>query len=117
MSTLTGKRILLVEDEFLVSAMVVDMLTELGAEVVGPATDIPKALALAGTAEIDAALLDVNVRGGRIDPVAAALTARGIPFVFGTGYRNAMPEAEAPTLEKPYTQAALEAAMAQALGS
>jgi CheY-like chemotaxis protein len=117
MSALAGKRILVVEDEFLVSAMVVDMLTELGAEIVGPAATISKGLALAEAADIDAALLDINVRGTRIDPVAAALRARGIPFVFGTGYRDAMPTREVPMLEKPYTKAALEVVMVQVLGS
>ena len=117
MSALAGKRILLVEDEFLVSAMVVDMLNELGAEVVGPAATIAKGLSLAEAAEIDAALLDVNVRGSRVDPVAAALNARGIPYVFGTGYRDGMPATEAPMLEKPYTRLALEAALVRALGS
>jgi CheY-like chemotaxis protein len=116
MSVVAGKRILVVEDEFLISAMVEDMLTELGAEIVGPAATISKALSLAEAADIDAALLDINVRGSRIDPVAAVLTARGIPFVFGTGYRD-QPACEAPMLEKPYTQSALEAAMAQALSS
>jgi CheY-like chemotaxis protein len=117
MSVIAGKRILVVEDEFLVSAMVVDMLTDLEAMIVGPAADIPEALSLAETAEIDAALLDVNVRGNRIDPVAVTLRERGIPFVFATGYRDAPAVAEAPILEKPYTQSALEAAMSRALGS
>ncbi len=71
MSLVAGKRILVVEDEGLVSAMVEDMLTELGATVVGTAATIAKGLHLARTtADIDAAVLDVNVRAERIDPVA-----------------------------------------------
>jgi CheY-like chemotaxis protein len=115
MSAIAGKRILVVEDEFLVSAMIVDMLDELGAQVVGPAATIAAGLSLAEEAEIDAAVLDVNVRGSRIDPVADALSARNIPFVFGTGYRDLGWATDAPMLEKPYTNSALEAALARVL--
>jgi CheY-like chemotaxis protein len=117
MSTLTGKRILLVEDEFVVAAMAEDMLTELGATVIGPANTIASGLRLAETDVIDAAVLDVNMDGGRIDPVAEALSARGIPIVFATGYGDsALGRAhEAPILDKPYTQEQLAHALARAL--
>ncbi|KAA2241204.1 response regulator [Salinarimonas soli] len=81
-----GLRVLVVEDEAMVSMLVEDMLLDLGCEIVGPAARIPAALDLASSAEIDAAVLDVNVAGQAIWPVADALSARGVPIVFTTGY-------------------------------
>lgn len=117
MTGLMGKRILVVEDEFLVAAMLEDMLADLGAVVVGPAATIAKGLELSATAALDAAILDVNVNGVRIDPVAEALSTRGIPIVFATGYREiTVPSAAATALlEKPYTQKKLADALAHAL--
>lgn len=117
MSALAGKRILLVEDEFIVAAMAEDMLAELGATVVGPASTIAAGLRLAETDTIDAAVLDVNMDGERIDPVAEVLSARSIPIVFATGYGNGAPgrAREAPILDKPYTQEQLAQALARAL--
>ncbi len=114
---LTGKRILLVEDEALVAAMAEDMLVELGAIVVGPAPTIAKALALAADPAIDAAVLDVNVRGERIDPVVEALQIRGVPLVLATGYAETIAVAApgTPVLGKPYTMDKLEAAIGAAL--
>jgi CheY-like chemotaxis protein len=119
MSPLADKRILLVEDEFIVAAMAEDMLTGLGATVVGPANTIAKALDLARASAIDAAVLDVNMDGSRIDPVAEALRARGIPVVFATGYgASAFGLApDSPVLDKPYTQEQLADALARALGT
>jgi CheY-like chemotaxis protein len=82
----TGLRVLVVEDEAMVSMLVEDMLLDLGCEIVGPAARVPAALELAGSAAIDAAVLDVNVAGQAIWPVADALTERGIPMIFTTGY-------------------------------
>lgn len=117
MSPLADKRILLVEDEFIIAAMAEDMLTELGATVVGPANTIDKALHLAQASALDAAVLDVNMDGARIDPVAEALQARGIPMVFATGYGASAPglAPDAPVLDKPYTQEQLVDALARAL--
>ena len=117
MSALTGKRILLVEDEFVVAAMAEDMLTELGATVIGPANTIAIGLRLAEAATIDAAVLDVNMDGERIDPVAQVLSARGIPIVFATGYGDGAlgRTHEALILDKPYTQEQLANALARAL--
>ena len=86
MPWLKGKRILVVEDEALIAVMVEDMLTDMGSNVIGPAATIEAALRLARSEELDAAVLDVNVRGERIDPVAEALMARGVPVLFATGY-------------------------------
>ena len=72
MAWLKDKRILVVEDEALIAVMVEDMLSDMGSDIVGPASTIDEALQLARTEAIDAAVLDVNVRGQRIDPVAEA---------------------------------------------
>lgn len=117
MSAVAGKRILVVEDEALIAAMVEDMLQDLGAIVVGPASTIEKGLALAGSEAIDAALLDVNVRDKRIDPVADVLKSRGIPVLFATGYgtRAFVEGHKAACIDKPYTQETLAAELAKIL--
>ena len=117
MNALAGKRILLVEDEVLIAEMVVDMLVGLGATVIGPATTLEKGLALAGSEEIDAAVLDVNLRGQRIDPIADMLTARGIPVLFATGYGMAAGanRQDAPVIDKPYSQERLASALVRAM--
>ena len=79
-------RILIVEDEMLVAMNVEDMLLDLGHEVAGIASRLAPALALAAEAEIDAAILDVNLAGEASFPVAELLDERGIPFLFATGY-------------------------------
>ena len=115
-SALAGKRILLVEDEFIIAAMAEDILTELGAVVVGPASTIGAALDLAGSQAIDAAVLDVNMAGKRVDPVAELLTARRIPVVFATGYgAGGLAGGRAPVLEKPYSEDRLIDALTRAL--
>ena len=111
---LVGLRVLVVEDEMLVSMLVEDMLTDFGCSVVGPAPDLDVAMALALGAEIDAALLDVNVAGQAIFPVADALKARGVPFAFASGYGAAGVEGDhrgAPVLQKPFRQIDLERAL------
>lgn len=116
--SLAGKRILIVEDEGLVSAMVEDMLADLGAVVVGTAATIAKGLLFAKTVQfIDAAVLDVNVRTERIDPVARALVERAVPIVFATGYGVApnIAGAQAVVIDKPYTRDKLERALTEVL--
>lgn len=119
MPWLKGKRILVVEDEALIAVMVEDMLTEMGSIVVGPAATIEAALALARGAELDAAVLDVNVRGERIDPVAEALMARQVPVLFATGYGEVRLASGAPAtvIDKPYTQEKLARGLAAAMGT
>jgi glycerophosphoryl diester phosphodiesterase len=78
MKTLSSLKVLVVEDEALVSMLVEDMLTDLGCTIIGPAAEIEEALRLAGSADIDAALLDVNLGGRPIFPVADALKANGL---------------------------------------
>jgi CheY-like chemotaxis protein len=82
-----GPRILVVEDEHIVAESLSRALRIWGAEVVGPAASVEQALALlAATPGIDGVLLDINLRGVRAFPVADDLIARGLPFVFTTGY-------------------------------
>jgi CheY-like chemotaxis protein len=116
---LTGKRILLVEDEVLIAEMVVDMLEGLGATVIGPATSLETCLALAAAEDIDAAVLDVNLRGKRIDPIADLLIARGVPVVFATGYGKAAGTARgnSQAIDKPYTQDRLASALGHAMAA
>ena len=102
---------LVVEDDYLVARDLCDELADQGAEVVGPAGSVEEALALvAGEPRIDAAVLDINLRNEKVYPVAEALRARGIPFVFTTGYDAwLVPEAFASVrrLEKPVDMRAL----------
>ncbi len=83
---LSGKRVLVVEDEPLVAMDIEAQLAAAGAVVVGPATAVDRALQLIAEASFDVALLDANLGGHAVDEVAAALTRRNIPFAFATGY-------------------------------
>lgn len=83
---LLGRQILVVEDEMLVLMNTEDMLADLGCEQILAAATVNKALALIDTHFFDVAMVDMNLNGVRTDPVAAALVARGVPFVFATGY-------------------------------
>jgi CheY-like chemotaxis protein len=82
----SGRRALLVEDEPIVAWLLKDMLVDLGCSVVGPAADVNQALAMIDAQSIDVAVLDVNLRGQMSYPIADVLVARGVPFVFSTGY-------------------------------
>ena len=83
---LAGKRVMVVEDEMLIALLVEDMLEDAGCIVVGPFACVSDALAAAKTEVVDLALLDVNVAGEKVFPVAHALEARGVPFLLLTGY-------------------------------
>lgn len=100
-----GRRILLVEDEFLIRMLLEDMLSDLGYEIAGVAGHINEAAELAKTAACDLAILDVNLDGHDVYPVADLLTKRGVPFLFVTGYgSHGLPEAyrSHPVLQKPF---------------
>jgi CheY-like chemotaxis protein len=106
MPRLEGSRLLVVEDEYLIAADLKDSLESLGAEVVGPAASVEEALRLIETSgdKLDGAVLDVNLRGERVFPVADALGARGVPFIFASGYDAvALPKAydNVARVEKP----------------
>ena len=110
-ATLTGLRVLVVEDEVLVAMLLEDMLADFGCSVIGPAPTIAEALPLATDAVIDVAVLDLNLGGEPVYPVADVLKTRGVPYVFASGYGAAtLADAHrgAPMLQKPYRQADLE---------
>lgn len=113
--SLAGRRILVVEDEYLVATALADELIDATAEVIGPAPSVSRALALIERAPgIDLGILDVNLGGEAVYPVADVLTQREVPFVLVTGYdRDAIPERyrDAPTLQKPITTDAVMAAI------
>lgn len=101
----SGLRVLLVEDEILVALLLEDMLTELGHTFVGPVARLDKAVEMAQQEAVDVAILDVNLNGKQTYPVADALVARGIPFVFCTGYGKgslSAPYGDHPSLQKPF---------------
>lgn len=111
-------RVLLVEDESMVAMLIEDMVADLGWEVVAVATRVEEALEIAATKPFDFAILDVNLAGTKSFPVAEALRARRIPFVFATGYGSAAVEnlyRGTPTLQKPFHQHELARAITDAL--
>ena len=83
---LEGLRILVVEDNFLAAEVVRDALERSGCTVVGPVGRVADGLALAQQEKLDGAVLDINLNGDRCFPIADALSSRGVPFVFLTGY-------------------------------
>lgn len=116
---LAQRRVLVVEDEALICMMIEDMLAGFGCEVVGPAGALAQALVLAGEAEIDVAILDVNLGGKPSFPVADTLQARGIPFIFASGYGagGLGPHSGAPVLTKPFLESELEQMIRRALAA
>lgn len=110
-SAMSGRRILIVEDEYIIAADLAQSLEDLGVMVIGPAGSVADALALmADQPAIDAAVLDVTLGAEKITPVADALRARGVPFVFATGYDAwIIPSAyaDAPRFKKPVDTRAL----------
>lgn len=84
---LVGRKVLLVEDEYFIVREMIRALELSGAEVVGPVSNVEDALDLfRDTESLDGAVLDINLQGEMVYPVADALKARGVPFVFATGY-------------------------------
>jgi CheY-like chemotaxis protein len=107
-------RVLVVEDELMIRMLLQDMLDDLGHTLAGEAGRIDEALALARQADFDIAILDVNLNGQPISPVVEVLIARGLPFVFATGYgQRGVPERyrQIPTLQKPFQADALAVAL------
>ena len=113
-----GGSVFLVEDETMIRMMVAEMLEDLGYKVAGEAGDVDDALRLIETVDFDIALLDVNVNGKAITPVAHAIAARNRPFVFATGYgTQGMPEEfrDRPALQKPFQMETLARLLAVTL--
>jgi CheY-like chemotaxis protein len=118
-SALQGVRVLVVEDEALVAMLLEDMLGDLGCTVAGVASTVDEAVGLAREQAIDVAVLDVNLGAQSSAPVAEALEARGLPFVFATGYgESGVPEGfrGRPTLQKPFGMNDVALAVARAVG-
>ena len=102
---LADHRVLIVEDEYFLADDMAQVLERLGAHVVGPVQTPAKALALLANEPVDAAILDINLKGQVVFPVADALREQGVPFVFATGYdESAVPETyrDVPRWEKPF---------------
>lgn len=110
--------VLLVEDETMIRMLVADMLADLGYDIAAEAGDVEQAMKLARSANYDLAILDVNVNGKLISPVAEVVAARKLPFVFATGYgAEGLPEQyrQHPALQKPFRLEALKQAIDAAL--
>jgi DNA-binding response OmpR family regulator len=110
---LSGKRVLVIEDEYYIAADLERALTDEGAVVVDPAGHLDRGLALAGD-KIDVALLDVNLHGEASFPIVAELETQAVPYLFLTGFDSwAIPEEyqAAPRLTKPYVMAEVVAAV------
>jgi DNA-binding response OmpR family regulator len=113
-----GFRVFVVEDEPMIRIMVMDMLSELGCRVAAEAGDVEEAAKLAQSAEFDLAILDVNVRGKIITPVAELIRARRRPIIFATGYGSeGLPDQfrDLPALQKPFQQDALAAMIGEVM--
>jgi CheY-like chemotaxis protein len=100
------RRVLVAEDEFLLASRMVGALAKLGVETIGPVGTVKRALDLVErSGHLDGAILDIKLRDGVVYPVAEALRARGVPFVFTTGYNeHAIPDRykDVPRYEKPF---------------
>jgi len=119
-TAIEGARIFVVEDESVITMLLQDMFDELHCEVVSLASRFQDALDKANTLSFEVAILDVNLNGQRTFPIAEALKARGVPFIFATGYgAAAVPEnfRTAPVLQKPFRIADLERAVRSALNT
>jgi chemotaxis family two-component system sensor kinase Cph1 len=106
-----ARRVMIVEDEALVALVLADQLADMGLSVVGPCSSLAEAVAAAAENEFDAAILDVNLGGELVYPVADLLSSRGIPFVFVTGYGQESIDrrfAHTTVLEKPVEPEFLE---------
>jgi CheY-like chemotaxis protein len=100
-----GYLVFLVEDEVMIRMMVADMLHELGYRVAGEAGRIEEAIGLLKNTEFDIAIMDVNLHGELVFPVAEAIKTRNRPFIFATGYNNSiLPDEyrDRPALQKPF---------------
>ena len=120
---LSGRRVLVVEDEPLASMLIEDELRNAGATILGPARSVADALRLVEAAAADGgisvAVLDINLDGRHVAPVADRLAALRVPFLFATGYRDGCDtggHGAAPTLHKPFGSQRLIIAV-QALAS
>jgi two-component sensor histidine kinase/DNA-binding response OmpR family regulator len=113
-------RVMIVEDEALVALVLADQLADMGVSVIGPCGSVAEARSAAAENDLDAAILDVNLGGELVYPVADLLSARGIPFIFVTGYGHESIDKKfsyAPVLEKPVEHALLAEMLSRSLES
>ncbi|WP_053185120.1 response regulator [Pseudomonas thivervalensis] len=118
MIPLAGIRVLVVEDEGAIALLIEEMLEEFGCEVVASVARLATACEVAGSVQVDLAILDVNLAGERVFPVADILRGRQIPFLFSTGYGASGLPAEyagCPVLHKPFSQSELQQKIAVTL--
>jgi CheY-like chemotaxis protein len=114
--SLDAFRVLVVEDEMMVSMLIEDYLADLGCEVAGPAATLEEAMSMAEQAKFDAAVLDLNLAGDRTFPVADKLVEMGVPFAFATGYGQGGlrdQDQHRPVLQKPFVYEDLQAVVEQ----
>jgi DNA-binding LytR/AlgR family response regulator len=112
---LRGRQVLIVEDEYFLAEDLAAYFTGIGAHVVGPAGTVGDAVRLVQSREIDAAVLDINLRGERVYPVADLLRQKAVPFVFASGYGEELEPAawaDVPRCIKPVDFATLAATLA-----
>jgi CheY-like chemotaxis protein len=108
------RRVLVVDDEVLITMLLGDMLEDLGCEVVGPALHLDAAVTMAREEIFDWAILDISLEGAPSFPVAEVLRARGVPFVFASGYGAAATGSgfeDVPVMQKPFSMAQLSDAL------
>jgi CheY-like chemotaxis protein len=119
-SSETQKRVLVVEDEYLIRMLLEDMLADLGYGVAAAVGTVAEASALAASGDFNAAILDVNLDGQEIFPVADILAGRSLPFVFVTGYgERSLPDRyrDRPALQKPFQVEQLSTTLATMLAA
>ena len=113
-------RVLIVEDEYLIRLLLEDMLEELGFQIAAVAASFDEGATHAKDAQIDMAILDVNIDGQQVFPIADTLKGRGVPFCFITGYGSqGLPEQyrAMPTLQKPFQMNDLKTTLAGMTGA
>jgi DNA-binding response OmpR family regulator len=107
-------RVLVVEDESLVAMLIEEYLQDFGCAPACTASRVGKGLKVVNSTELDAAVLDVNVAGESVAPIAEALEKRGVPFIFASGYGAGGVDARwagRPVLQKPFSAKELHAAL------
>ena len=116
---LAGLRVLVVEDEFMIAMLIEETLADQDCVVVGPFTNLPDALQAAAATALDGAILDVNLRGEKVYPVAELLDRRGIPFVLLSGYGTDAIPSDRPgwrACSKPFSPGELIEMLAEQIG-